>query len=753
MAKIDDIKDAAGKKAAILDIIYGRLNELMGGGPTGQLFCMEFPARPLNYRQYEYDTDSRTSVVSKPFTVADSEFRLVDDLFNVAPIVQGPNGKKLSITFFELLNNFVPKLQELHDFITDKTNIREWLLASVKDTVEGKPFEGSRMELCKQLYSAYLDAKLRWETEKSDQYRKFKDKDDLDGFAAWLSASGMVKDQELNNLFNDAVVRGYFHEVLTFLGFLNVSSSAESLETTKQNARNASRRSLDESMDVYPVQLQPNNWFKAMQPNLSPKDLTMAKEIVLAQYQTKRTELAQLKSYLVQLKNNAVTRDDVDKAEAALEAGKTAFRNAEAGLIKSYGDGALSLFKVYLNAQTGGLMSAVGSVKEVANDDPTARALGLASEVANAMLATYKGQQEYLAAAEHVAQLHARLADATTHDYQAEIANTTQRIDDLQADLRYLETLAGGVLSPANQPQKKTVTKADGTTEEVEVAPDVMPAANSDPSGDGMFMDVVISQDESFDASSSSGSSSSSSSSWNVSAWFVSAGGQNSTATAASRVETAALSKSFKIGFRVAKVAIDRGGWFNPTIFEMSSGFQRIARGMLASPGKDDPPLTKTSIMDKVNKDPGGLASLLSSRDKIPYMLPAYPVAFVVAKDITIRVEDSSSVSELQKTMAESSSAVGGGFLCFSASSASSSKSTAESAYHGSQGGCYYIRIPGPQVIGWFLQLTPPDDAQPYKQLDAETLAQLRKGITDVLSPPAREPVPDKPPAPHADGV
>jgi hypothetical protein len=176
----------------------------------------------------------------------------------------------------------------------------------------------------------------------------------------------------------------------------------------------------------------------------------------------------------------------------------------------------------------------------------------------------------------------------------------------------------------------------------------------------------------------------------------------------------------------------------------MSGGFQRIAQDMQASPrtkGKPeevDASLNKQSIMDAL-KDPSTAAStlqkLLRNKAGVPYMLPAYPMAFVIAKDITIRVKSSDSNSSLSKALASQSSSTGGGFLCFSASSASSSKSTSESSYHGSHGEYTYIRIPGPQIIGWMLQLTPSDNSSPYEALDKDILDQMRMGIAQALNP------------------
>jgi hypothetical protein len=756
MASLKSIKDAAQKREALISLIYSKIDGLLGGGPAGQLFCMEFPARPLNLHQYEYDTDSRNSVVAKPFAVSDIEFRLTDDLFNVSPIVQGPNGKKLSVVFNQLINNYVPKLKELHDFITDKTNVRDWLMAEVEDTVDGEPFKGSRMELCKRLYGLYLKAKAEWATEKSSEYDRRRTNDDLDGFADWLSRTATVKDQELNNLFNDAVVRGYYHEILTFLGFLNVCSSAEALEATKQNIRNSSRRSLDESMDVLPVQLQPNSWFKAAASNLSPKDLTMAADIVIAQYQAKLKEMAQLKDYLLQLESFGVSKADVDKAAAAVEAGKAAFQKAEADMVKNYGDSTVGLVKIYLNAQPGGLMAALSAKTKVTPTDANARRLGLdqiAQTTLDGITSSYQNNQAYLQAAQQLSELRTRAADSAAHDYQAEITRTRARIDTLQADMRFLARMAGGVLKPENQTDPGTDLP-------------VLPSGQGDDDSDGMFMDVVISSSDDDSASSASGSAQSSSSSFKIGFILGSVGHQSSNSSASSSAESVAISDEFTIGFRVAKVGLDRGGWFNPSLFEMSSGFQRIAEGMHASPRtagaptETDATLSKKAVMDALanDTDPGAaLQRLLTDRRGVPYMLPAYPVGFVIAKDITIKVKQSNSTSQLSKSLAEQSSSTAGGFLCFSASSASSSKSTAESSYHGEHNNYTYIRIPGPQILGWFLQLTPPDNSSRYEALTKELLDEMRVGITKALTTLAEGPpqgeqppaLPEKPPSDH----
>lgn len=127
------------------------------------------------------------------------------------------------------------------------------------------------------------------------------------------------------------------------------------------------------------------------------------------------------------------------------------------------------------------------------------------------------------------------------------------------------------------------------------------------------------------------------------------------------------------------------GGWFNPTIFKLSDNYYRLA-DIRVSKG-----LTKTDIHK---------ASAESSRQ---YM--------------------------------EQSDARGGGIFGFRANSGSSSKSQSESAYFGSTSNYFYIRIPGPQILGWFLELTPADNASPYQKLDPS----MYSDTLDALLPEQKE--------------
>jgi hypothetical protein len=93
-------------------------------------------------------------------------------------------------------------------------------------------------------------------------------------------------------------------------------------------------------------------------------------------------------------------------------------------------------------------------------------------------------------------------------------------------------------------------------------------------------------------------------------------------------------------------------------------------------------------------------------------ILPCFPVAFVVAKDVSIRFQTTSSSLAAVQSVVDQRSAVGGGFLCFSASSSSASHNNSSSLSSKTQELVITINMPGPQILGWFLETTPVDESK-----------------------------------------
>ena len=115
---------------------------------------------------------------------------------------------------------------------------------------------------------------------------------------------------------------------------------------------------------------------------------------------------------------------------------------------------------------------------------------------------------------------------------------------------------------------------------------------------------------------------------------FLFASAAQADAAAATSSNTSSESNfDAQIGFRATLVTVDRGGWFQPQFFKQSNGFYHI-----------DPNVSWS-------KWPNGVATMddLKSRGESAlealnmYLLPAYPVGFIICKVCSVSIEQSQS--------------------------------------------------------------------------------------------------------------
>jgi hypothetical protein len=226
--------------------------------------------------------------------------------------------------------------------------------------------------------------------------------------------------------------------------------------------------------------------------------------------------------------------------------------------------------------------------------------------------------------------------------------------------------------------------------------------------GSQRFMDLQFSFSASDMSRISSTDGSFSKTSWGVNLFFGSASGSSTTGKASSAQHAFDSSTEIKIGLKAAKVDIQRG-WFNPGLFMLSGEMSRLSKR----------PVSYGRMPPKTTGKPGEDETQDWADDKIKHLndalLPAFPVAFLVVKDVNITFQASESSFGAVKTLVDSRSAAGGGFLCFSASSSSASRSVRSGIQSRSHGRVIHIAMPGPQILGWFLETTPKDESAVFK--------------------------------------
>jgi hypothetical protein len=245
---------------------------------TGQIFALQFPGRFLQEDLYAWDTSAAGiyGQFIKPAVVNESEFRLVDQLYNVGEVVGAPNGQNLSICYEQVLNNLVPGHEnDSRIMAKQQDQIRRWLMKDVpaagwvKDLIEsqhtrsaslaaavgsttspdGEPVpqfavanrlsddgKVNRMELAEALMEEYLAAKQVWELERDAMIKNARAKgEDMEDVMRKLAHITSIREAQLAAKHADAVVRGYSHVIRQYLGYMDIKSPSEMLQDAKDS--------------------------------------------------------------------------------------------------------------------------------------------------------------------------------------------------------------------------------------------------------------------------------------------------------------------------------------------------------------------------------------------------------------------------------------------------------------------------------------------------------------------------------------
>ncbi len=165
---------------------------------------------------------------------------------------------------------------------------------------------------------------------------------------------------------------------------------------------------------------------------------------------------------------------------------------------------------------------------------------------------------------------------------------------------------------------------------------------------------------------------------------------------------------NIQIGLLAKKVNIRRN-WMDPTILRKSVDYFRAgSRGFM---------LDKAVMTDEIlnNED---IQTKLQS-----VLLPCYPVALLIVKNVSIKMNFEFSKTKRIKDFANSISSSGGGFFCFNTSSVSSSSDSFESVSVNVEAGELEVKFKSPQIVGYYLEITPPDESQKLTEAEAEEIA------------------------------
>ncbi|KAF8165904.1 hypothetical protein B0H34DRAFT_780581 [Crassisporium funariophilum] len=733
---------AVESKKSFLDELVSTLSSLFKPS-TGQTFALQFPGRFLQQDLYAWDTSAAGiyGQFVKPTVVNESEFRLVDQLYNVGQVIGAPSGINLSIVYEQVLNNLVPGILDSSiNMSKQQDQIRQWLLRDVpttgwvKDLIasqhtasaatgstatasnstrahassainpDAKPQfsvanklsednKVNRMELADALMHEYLAAKQAWELERDDMIKNAKG-EDLNDLTRRLAHITSIRESQLASKHADAVVRGYSHVIRQYMGFMDIKTPAEILQDAKDALRESAMSSLDGSMKIYPVQMQPIDWFQSLSTSFTMEDLTNDPDLIAQQIDNKSKQLDFMNTRLAVIQHNPGA--SVKEIQAKLDMAQDAYDKASSELSTTYTSNVIALARTCINANNEFVLEdfkPAARVAKIADKAFEKIEVGMKT-LADAQLAVTKTSRA-------LTQLMSAKSLAEASDTAQEIITLTCEITALTKDIAELTTRLQSL-------RYKPKPEAPVADPKVPVAPTsvgdfkMFPPDNST-SGGSRWQDVYVSSSVKDIYTASSDRSAASTSKSDVSLFFGSYHSESSESSASSSAVDKEASTKVELGFRATMVTVDRGGWFQPQFFKQSAGFHNIDPSISWSKWPDN----ITSI-NQLAENNGAAYEHINKN-----LLPAFPVGFLICKDITIKIHMESNDMKKAGEEMEKYSATSAGILCFSTSSSNTSKASDKSyAFNQTEDGCV-IRIPGPQILGYILQFTDSDKTTP----------------------------------------
>lgn len=696
--KLNAALDNAETLPSFADQLYDKITSVIGGNNPNQFFCMSLPGMQIDKNLYSYDIENNQP---KPPLVEANESKLVNRLFDACKMTGSDNGRHLQTQYKSALDMLTPQLNgKLFDA---KSKLRKVLMTPYPYNFgEGLTTGFTLQQVFYRLYGDYVDAKQVWAKvqlekkieldakypgETKDSNRN-KQNDYLDWYETTAESQLLKVQEKLGKVLN--VFSPGDMEIIT--GILDSGAGREIAEA-RQTLANVQKLNPDGGY-VYPVTLYPENWFNLLDTSFTPIDL-LESPTALAQ---------QLSVLMVQRSNLAMTIDSflnilpdpamLTDLKAKQENAEKALQEAKDAVAKVYSDITSDTLKLIIdiigrsNDKDKGTALA-GTTSRILNIDPD-KAKNIITALAGNASRCMKAQDDLIAAAqnatdralEYFQQKNLLQYKQMLLPLQTQLARTESDIADIRQQIG-LST----VMQQANKPK-------DGS----DVTPNVVP---------DRFAQVLIESTMASVRQSSSNATSASASSSHSSFFF---GGYSSSRSHRESVDSSQSETSnikIQIGMSIAKVGIGRE-WFNPGVFLLTKDMYNTSSKKI-SPNSKGKPFQKERF-DAMND----------------CAFPCFPVAFIIARDVTIKFSSDTSMSNSFAQSVEDHSSSGGGFFIFGGNSSSSSNSSRINSCATSSANSVTVRFTSPQILGYYLEATPADESV--------TLSEVRSGNSDYIS-------------------
>lgn len=686
-------------EASFFDRIYDQIEDVIGGDNPNQFLCLTLPGQALSPEDFAYDYKNNAE---KGPTVEANESKLANKLFDPCRVTGADNGMMLPYQYRSALDMLTPQLNA--KIAKAKNQLRELLLTPYPyDFGNGDTNTYTLQEVFYRLYDEYVEAEQAWSEEqnrKKEELRKkypaVSDENNArynDAYLQWYETVARSKTLLLNEKRSKVLSVFSPNDMEILDGVLDSGSGAE-LEQARQTLENTQKQTPDGGI-IYPVKFNPTNWFELLNSSFVATDLLespAALSMRLGNLSMRRISLSARISEL-----SALIPDDkeFETLRTAAATAKGDLDAAQNELVQSYGEGVRTVMATVLD------VASLFADNNVPSDIVTRLAGGMKFPSGKTM-------------DDLVKDLNDKLKDSL--DKQTKFINASQQLSDALKKALEAQNLQNlkSMLSPMQEQLEKVNMQIEEIQSKIKMSAAISKAENggsgsmqevTPPAVPEGFTQILIESSASSMNKSSSKQSDSSSSTSGVSFWFAGYSNKKDSSSSTFSEMTASESSTIRIGMNVAKVGIERA-WFNPGVFVLTKDMFNVSTVRISPDGN------YTEMTDERLKE--------MSRG---YVFPCYPVAMLIARDISIQFSSESSHFSSFAASSEEHASHGGGFLLFSGSKSSSSSSSSSSVHASSSEKSVTIKFTTPQIIGYYLQATPADKSVVLDEISEDEAA------------------------------
>ena len=723
--------------------IYDAITKAFASRNPTQLFCLSWPGTVLEHDRLAWESAEAPEGVMPERSLLRSS-QILDQYIPPAPLTQ-PDGTRVSDRYQQALSQLAPvpnaaliKLQAI---------VRERLQVEVVREVDGRERTYTLGAWFDYLFGRWADARRDWGDKQSEMRRqlesRYRDETNPDAwwnaYLQWYGDNATGYIARINSRWQQLVAEFPLTEWEDAIAILDTKDGS-GLQDAREIMRNAVRPvPYQEGVQYVPTQGVPYDWPLELEPVTKFLDLLADPE---AQQMAYETALAQLEQEIFnwdaivsQIDDEAVQRDI-----AALNAARSEYTRAQSALINQYTENVVEAVKIVADVMKAREQTFEGVERE--RDGPRATAeivdqvkglaRGLAGGVAPAAAIDWRvvlrigeafgrGQNSLVAAQQQLIDSGYALAETADRFLNDRIRSSSFRwlpayVAQLRSKLAAVQRAAADHASAANVWDKyrstaRTEARRTDPNELPEFAADAYPSPLDSPANDRWTTVTVDLTARQLEASSRTNTSFSDMQ-WGVNLFFGSAGGQYEQSGASFASRFMQSDSRIQIGFLATKVLIDRP-WMRAEVLGATRSLFRTTESRLAPERQ----ITAREILEADGSRT--IQELIGD-----YTLPCYPVALLLVKDVTVRVQIQFSKMEEMRDYAKSTQSQGGGFLCFSVSRTETTSSESESMNQYCMAGQFVARAPSPQIIGYWVQFVPPDQSTQLDDREAAVIAQ-----------------------------